>query len=64
MVEYACPHCKQPIYDNQALLCLYCGQSLNRKVGFIAKTIYPASRIVIAIAVIIALLSLAFLMSC
>jgi predicted nucleic acid-binding Zn ribbon protein len=30
MAEYICPHCKNPIYDDEALLCLYCGESLNR----------------------------------
>jgi len=33
MTEYACPHCKKPIYDDDALLCLYCGESLNRGIG-------------------------------
>jgi len=31
MSEYICPHCKKPIYDDEALLCLYCGESLNRQ---------------------------------
>ena len=30
MAEYICPHCKNPIYDDEALLCMYCGESLNR----------------------------------
>jgi hypothetical protein len=29
-MERICPHCKNPIYDDDALLCLYCGGSLTR----------------------------------
>ncbi len=35
MGEYICPYCKNPIYDDDALLCLYCGESLGRKSGFL-----------------------------
>lgn len=28
---FMCPHCQNPIYDDEALLCLYCGESLNRQ---------------------------------
>jgi hypothetical protein len=30
MSEVICPHCKNPIYDADALLCHFCGNSLNR----------------------------------
>ena len=30
MSELICPHCKNPIYDEDALLCHFCGNSLNR----------------------------------
>jgi len=33
MEKLNCPHCNQPIYDQDALNCLYCGKSLNRNVG-------------------------------
>jgi len=33
MAEYICPHCKNPIYDDEALLCMFCGESLNRGRG-------------------------------
>jgi predicted nucleic acid-binding Zn ribbon protein len=33
MSEYICPHCKNPISDDEALLCLYCGESLGRRKG-------------------------------
>lgn len=28
--ERVCPHCRQPIYDEDALLCHFCGESLGR----------------------------------
>ena len=31
-----CPHCSRPIPDDEALLCLYCGESLNRSCGCLA----------------------------
>jgi predicted nucleic acid-binding Zn ribbon protein len=31
-----CPHCKKPIEDDDALLCLYCGESLGRSAGFLS----------------------------
>ncbi|MFC1510227.1 hypothetical protein ACFL49_01020 [Candidatus Omnitrophota bacterium] len=30
MSEITCPHCQNPIYDPDALLCHFCGESLNR----------------------------------
>lgn len=30
MPDIICPSCKNPIYDEDALLCHYCGGSLNR----------------------------------
>ncbi|NLE64652.1 MAG: hypothetical protein GX606_01905 [Elusimicrobia bacterium] len=30
MPEQVCPHCKKPIYDEEALLCHFCGNSLGR----------------------------------
>jgi len=30
MSEIICPHCKNPIYDEDALSCHFCGNSLNR----------------------------------
>jgi len=31
MPDLICPQCKNPIYDEDALLCHFCGESLNRK---------------------------------
>jgi len=33
MSNIQCPHCKNPIYDDDALLCHFCGNSLNRRSG-------------------------------
>lgn len=53
MPEYICPHCKKPIYDDEALLCLYCGENLERGVGFMGKMKYPIPRILIVIGITI-----------
>lgn len=62
MSEYICPHCQQPIYDDEALLCLYCGQGLNRAVGFMGKLKYPKPKIIIVIIVALVLVSFMILM--
>ena len=40
MSEYICPRCGKPIYDDEALLCLYCGEDLERGVGVLGKMKY------------------------
>jgi len=62
MSEYICPNCKRPIYDDEALLCLYCGENLKRNVGFMGKIKYPTPRAIIIVAVFIVLLSFIALM--
>lgn len=57
MAEYICPHCKNPVYDDEALLCLYCGENLKRSIGFMGKIKYPKPEIIIVIAVVIVLIS-------
>lgn len=59
MSEYICPHCKNPIYDDDALLCLYCGESLRRSTGFIGRLKYSHFKLVVVLVVLI--ISLAFL---
>jgi len=61
MSEYICPNCKKPIYDDDALLCLYCGESLRRAAGFLGKIKYPRHKLVIITVVIILLISFALL---
>ena len=31
MSDMQCQHCKNPIYDEDALLCHFCGNSMNRR---------------------------------
>jgi predicted nucleic acid-binding Zn ribbon protein len=58
MSEYLCPHCKNPIYDDEAILCLFCGESLNRP----GKR-FPKSQIIFLTVALIALLSFIFYMT-
>jgi hypothetical protein len=41
---FDCPHCHKPIDDDEALLCLYCGGSLNRPVGNFGKMRYALTK--------------------
>jgi len=43
MEKITCPHCNNPIYDDEALSCLYCGQSLHRDIGVFGKMKYSQS---------------------
>jgi len=49
MAEYICPHCKKPVYDEEALLCLYCGESLGRSSGFMGGLKYTNPRVIAAV---------------
>jgi hypothetical protein len=57
MHEYICPHCKKPIYDDDALLCLYCGKSLKHPIGFMGKIKYPRPKIIAIVLAVLVLLS-------
>ena len=61
--EYICPHCKNPINDDEALLCLYCGESLKRSVGFMGKLKNPTPRTILYIIVLLILLSFVLLIT-
>lgn len=58
MAEYICPHCKQPVYDDDALLCLYCGESLRRGQRFFIPK--PVLIVLIVVLVLAFVLSLVF----
>ena len=60
MEEQVCPHCKKPIYDDEATLCLFCGESLDRPIG-VFGTIRYATPKVIFVAMVIALIVIFFL---
>ncbi len=57
MAEYICPHCKNPIFDDDALLCLYCGESLGRSKGFISSLKYSKPKVIAITVTILILLS-------
>ena len=57
MAEYICPHCKKPNYDDDALSCVYCGESLERGIGFMGKIKYPTPKVIIIIAITVVLAS-------
>ena len=56
-MAYICPHCKNPINDDEALLCLYCGESLKRNIGVMGKLKYPKPKTIIIVLVGLILLS-------
>lgn len=63
MAEYICPNCGKPIYDDEALLCLYCGESLRRPVGLLGKMKYGIPMGVLIGAVVFVVVVFALLMT-
>lgn len=62
MAGYTCPHCGNPIFDEEALLCHFCGESLQRAGGgFLSKIRYANNRIVWYFLTFLVLCGLAFL---
>lgn len=63
-MEYICPNCNKPIYDDEALLCLYCGESLKRPTkttfGFIKSNKLKLFLLVLVIVVILSFLLIQF----
>ena len=53
MSEHICPHCEKPIYDDEALLCLYCGENLERSIGVMGKLKYPTPKIILTVIIVI-----------
>jgi len=62
MPDIICPHCKNLTYDEDALLCHFCGNSLNRGSGGIMGRMRGAGMKWVWITVAI-LISIAFLVS-
>ncbi|MFA6217585.1 MAG: zinc ribbon domain-containing protein [Candidatus Omnitrophota bacterium] len=63
MAEYICPHCKNPITDDEALLCLYCGESLNRSVGVMGSLNNPVVKVVIVSLILVLVLAFVLLLA-
>ncbi|MFH1877755.1 MAG: zinc ribbon domain-containing protein [Candidatus Omnitrophota bacterium] len=61
MAEYICPHCGKPVYDDEALLCLYCGENLERGIGVLGKMKYSVHWITVTAVIILALCCVYFL---
>lgn len=56
-MEHICPHCKQSISDDEALLCHFCGNSLGRaSSGFIGKV--SSGKMIIAAVVLVSVVLL------
>lgn len=62
MPEHICPSCKKPNYDDEALLCIYCGESLRRDLGLAGKIKYSRPRLIFFITAVLVLLAFALLM--
>ncbi len=62
MTELKCPHCGNPIYDEEALNCLYCGLSLERDTGFLSRLRYPGPRGIILLIVMLIVISFIMLL--
>ncbi len=60
--EYICPHCGNPIYDDEALLCLYCGENLERGVGTLGKLRYSSHWIVFIFVIVLLIFAFIILM--
>ena len=63
MAEDICPHCGMAIYDDDALLCHCCGQSLERaSKGFLGKVKYSNLKAVWFFVIFVIILSFLLLM--
>ncbi len=60
MTQIQCPHCNQPIYDEDALNCLYCGESLNVSTGFMSFMQSKSVIVFVALVVLISFILLVF----
>ena len=62
MPGYTCPHCGNLIFDEEALLCHFCGESLQRAgQGFLGKIRYANHRILWYFLTFLVLCGLVFL---
>ena len=62
MEGHICPHCGNPVFDEDALLCHFCGESLQRAgQGFLGRIRYANRRVVWYFLTFLVLCALAFL---
>ncbi|MCK5215456.1 MAG: hypothetical protein KAR05_08895 [Candidatus Omnitrophica bacterium] len=62
MADYICPQCGNSIYDEEALLCHFCGESLQRAGdGLLSKFKYKQSNLIIPLIALITVLALILL---
>ncbi|MBU4377274.1 MAG: zinc-ribbon domain-containing protein [Candidatus Omnitrophica bacterium] len=62
MSEHICPNCKEPNHDDDALLCIYCGESLRRESGIIGRMKYTHHKSIFVTAIILIVLAFCVLM--
>jgi hypothetical protein len=63
-VSFQCPHCKNFIDDDDALLCLYCGEGLGRSVGVMGALRHPRSKWIFISIILLVILSFLLLSGC
>jgi len=62
MEQYICPNCKNPIYDEDALLCHFCGGSLKRAgKGFLGRVRYSNRQVMWFFLIFVVLLAFVLL---
>ncbi len=62
MADYICPNCKMVTYDEEALLCHFCGESLQKSgQGFLGRIKYDNKKIIWYFTIFLILLSLILL---
>jgi len=62
MSEYKCTHCGNPIYDDEALNCLFCGEALHRDTGFLSRIRHPKPKIIGVLVMIFIIISFLLIM--
>ena len=58
---FYCPHCRKPLYDHDALRCLYCGERLDIKAGVLSLLKWRKIRVFIITLVLFVVLAFVLL---
>ena len=56
-----CKNCGKPVDDEEALLCLYCGEDIGRSPGVMGKLKYAAPGLVFAFVLVLIIAFLALM---